>query len=146
MELSRFNYRLPKESIAQEPLPKRDSSKLLVLDSQSGEFAHYVFRDLPRLLNPGDLVVLNDVKVFPGRIYGIKEQTGGKIECLLLEKRDANSTSELWSCMVKGANRLRKGLVILFDGNVRGVIEVKEDGDRVFIRFSIAELDFRKWL
>ena len=116
MELSRFNYRLPKERIAQEPLPKSDSSKLLVLDSQSGEFEHYVFRDLPRLLNPGDLVVLNDVKVFPGRIYGIKEQTGGKIECLLLEKRDANSTSELWSCMVKGANRLRKGLVILFAG------------------------------
>lgn len=146
MELSRFNYHLPKESIAQEPLSKRDSSKLLSLDSQSGELAHYIFRDLPRLLKPGDLVVLNDVKVFPGRIYGTKEQTGGKIECLLLKKQEATPNGELWSCMVKGANRLRKDLVILFEGDVRGVVEKKEDGDRVFIRFPIAGSAFRKWL
>ena len=90
MELSEFDYHLPEERIAQEPLPERDASRLLVLERRSGELAHHLFRDLPGLLEPDDLVVFNDVKVIPARIYGAKERTGGKVECLLLERRDCD--------------------------------------------------------
>ena len=144
MELSEFDYHLPEERIAQEPLPERDASRLLVLERRSGELAHHLFRDLPGLLEPDDLVVFNDVKVIPARIYGAKERTGGKVECLLLEKRDCDRQSELWDCMVKGAGRLRKGSVIQFDEGVRGVVEGK--GDRVPIRFSVSGPTFRDWL
>lgn len=146
MELSEFDYHLPEERIAQEPLPERDASRLLVLERRSGELAHHLFRDLPGLLEPDDLVVFNDVKVIPARIYGAKERTGGKVECLLLEKRDCDRQSELWDCMAKGAGRLRKGSVIQFDEGVRGVVEGKGKGDRVPIRFSVSGPTFRDWL
>ncbi len=94
MRTSDFDYRLPAERIAQRPLPERDGSRLLVLDRSTGKVSHRVFRDLPELLEPGDLIVLNDTRVVPARLYGLREKTGGRVEVLFLEELDKTSHRE----------------------------------------------------
>ena len=86
MKTSDFNYELPQELIAQDPLEDRSSSRLMVLDKETGKVEHHVFKEIIDYLNPGDCLVINDTKVIPARLIGAKEETGAKIEVLLLKR------------------------------------------------------------
>ena len=133
MDVKDFYYELPEELIAQDPLKERSSSRLLVLNRDTGELEHRVFKDIIEYLNPGDCLVLNDTKVIPARLMGIKEDTGAMIEILLL-KRHSDS---IWECLVKPGKKARTGARILFgDGLLIGEItDVLEDGNR-YIKFE----------
>ena len=120
-----FDYDLPKELIAQTPLSKRDESKLLVLDKETGEVTHKKFYDIIDYLNPGDALVINDTKVIPARIIGEKEDTGAVIELLLL--KDLGDT---WECLAKPQKRLKVGTIISFGNGLlkASVSEIKDEG------------------
>ena len=130
MKTDDFDYYLPEELIAQTPLKKRDSSRLLVLDKQNGNIFHKTFSDIIDYLNPGDTLVLNDTKVIPARIIGVKEETGAVIELLLLKNIDDNN----WECLTRPAKRVKVGTVISFgDGMLKATCSsVGEEGIRVF--------------
>lgn len=130
MKTDDFDYYLPEELIAQTPLKKRDSSRMLVLDKQNGNIFHKTFSDIIDYLNPGDTLVLNDTKVIPARIIGIKEETGAVIELLLLKNIDDNN----WECLTRPAKRVKVGTVISFgDGMLKATCSsVGEEGIRVF--------------
>ena len=116
MKTDDFDYYLPEELIAQTPLKKRDSSRMLVLDKQNGNIFHKTFSDIIDYLNPGDTLVLNDTKVIPARIIGVKEETGAVIELLLLKNIDDNN----WECLTRPAKRVKVGTVISFgDGMLK---------------------------
>ncbi len=108
MKLSEFDYHLSKESIAQSPVCKRDSSRLMVLHKKNGAIEHCIFGDITGYLQKGDVLILNDTKVIPARIYG-KKPTGGKVEVLLIKELDPTR----WEVLVKG---IKQGLVIIKDG------------------------------
>ena len=130
MTTNDFDYYLPDELIAQTPLEKRDSSRLLVLDKNTGEVEHKHFYDILDLLNPGDTLVLNDTKVLPARLIGVKEDTGAVIEILLLKDiQDDN-----WECLVKPARRVKVGTIVSFgDGKLKAkCIKELDDGIRHF--------------
>ncbi|MBI3931774.1 MAG: tRNA preQ1(34) S-adenosylmethionine ribosyltransferase-isomerase QueA [Acidobacteria bacterium] len=110
MKLSDFDYELPLEAVAQEPLPQRDASRLLVLPRDGGTPHHHVFRDLPYLLRPGDLLVVNRSQVFPARLLG-RRATGGRAEVLLISREG----SDLWDALVQPGRRLRSGDVVRVD-------------------------------
>ena len=128
-----FYYELPQELIAQTPLKDRTASRLLVLDRKSGEMEHRRFRDITEYLRPGDCLVMNNTRVIPARLYGVKEDTGGKIEFLLLNRIDLDT----WEIILKPGKRGRKGARFVFgDGALRAEItEVKPDGNRI-VRFE----------
>lgn len=130
MKTDDFDYYLPEELIAQTPLKKRDSSRMLVLDKQNGNIFHKTFSDIIDYLNPGDTLVLNDTKVIPARIIGVKEETGAVIELLLLKNIDDNN----WECLTRPAKRVKAGTVISFgDGMLKATCSsVGEEGIRVF--------------
>ena len=129
MEVKDFDYELPQELIAQDPLEDRSSSRLMHVDRKTGEVSHHVFRDVLRFLKPGDCLVMNNTKVIPARLYGTREDTGASIELLLL-KRMENDT---WETLVKPGKKCRLGARFIFgEGLLRGeIIEVKEDGNRL---------------
>ena len=130
MKTSDFDYDLPSGFIAQTPLEPRDSSRLLVLDRHSGALEHAVFRDLGKYLNPGDLLVLNQTRVIPARIYAHKH-TGGRVEVLLMRREDLLT----WECLV-GGRGLSAGMTIAIEnGPVAEIVEVL-DGSRRRIRFA----------
>lgn len=133
MKTSDFYYDLPEELIAQDPLEDRSSSRLLVLDKETGETSHHVFKEIVNYLNPGDCLVINDTKVIPARLIGAREETGAKIEVLLL-KRGAD---DVWETLVKPGRKAKPGTRISFgDGLLVGeVIDVVEEGNRL-IRFE----------
>ena len=133
MDVKDFYYDLPEELIAQDPLEDRASSRLLVLDKDTGEIEHRVFRNIIEYLNPGDCLVINDTKVIPARLMGIKEDTGAAIEVLLLKRHADN----VWECLVKPGKKARTGARISFgEGLLVGVItDVLEDGNR-YIKFE----------
>lgn len=133
MELSDFNYELPEELIAQDPLEDRAASRLMVLHKSTGELEHRHFREIVNYLRPGDCLVINDTKVIPARLIGVKEETGAKIEVLLLTRKENN----VWETLVKPGKKCQIGTVISFgDGLLKGtVIDKTEDGNR-FIQFS----------
>lgn len=133
MELSDFNYELPQELIAQDPLEDRASSRLMVLDRETGKTEHKTFRDIKQYLRRGDCLVINDTKVIPARLIGVKEGTGAKIEVLLLTRKENN----VWETLVKPGNKCRTGTVIEFgNGLLKGtVIGQTEEGNR-FVQFS----------
>ncbi|MBQ8132536.1 MAG: tRNA preQ1(34) S-adenosylmethionine ribosyltransferase-isomerase QueA [Bacilli bacterium] len=110
MEVKDFDYDLPEELIAQTPLKVRDSSRLLVLDKKTGEVEHRVFSDITDYLKKGDTLVLNDTKVLPARLIGVKEDTGAVIEILLLK----NLEGDEWECLVKPARRIKVGTIVSF--------------------------------
>lgn len=110
MKLEDFDYYLPEELIAQTPLVKRDESRLLVLDKETGEIEHKKFYDIIDYLTPGDTLVLNDTKVLPARLIGTKEETGAVIEILLLK----NIEGDKWECLTKPAKRIKEGTVVTF--------------------------------
>lgn len=133
MKLHDFYYDLPKELIAQDPLEDRASSRLLILDRKDGSLKHEVFHNITEYLKPGDCLVINDTKVIPARLYGIKKDTGAKIEVLLLKRKENDN----WEVLVKPGRKAKPGTVISFgDGLLEcEVKEVIDDGNRI-IQFS----------
>lgn len=133
MKTSDFYYDLPRELIAQDPLEDRSSSRLLVLNRETGEREHRVFREVMEFLNPGDCLVVNNTKVIPARLMGVKEGTGAGIEVLLLKRCEDN----VWETLVRPGKKARPGARISFgEGILTGeVLEVAEEGNRR-IRFT----------
>ncbi len=133
MKTSDFYYDLPKELIAQDPLEDRSSSRLLVLNKETGEIRHRIFREITDFLQPGDCLVINDTKVLPARLMGVREGTGAGIEVLLLKRCE----DHIWETLVKPGKKARPGTRILFgDGLLTGeVLEIAEEGNRR-IRFT----------
>lgn len=115
MKLSEFNFELPKESIAQFPTDQRDEAKLMVVHRSTGEIEHRLFKDILEYFDDGDVMVLNNTKVFPARLYGRKEKTGAKIEVFLL--RELNNSSRLWDVLVDPARKIRVGNKLYFGDN-----------------------------
>lgn len=132
MNLHDFYYELPQELIAQDPLPDRSSSRLLLMNKKTGETEHHIFRDIVDYLYPGDCLVINNTKVIPARLVGSREGTGARIEVLLLKRREG----DIWETLVKPGKKARPGTRICFgEGLLTGeVLEVVEDGNRK-IRF-----------
>ena len=126
MNINEFDYDLPQELIAQTPLEKRDSSRLLIMDKNSGELVHEHFNNIIDYLVPGDVLVLNDTKVIPARLIGVKEETGAVIEILLLKDLGSNK----WECLSKPAKRLKVGTIVSFgNGELKArVIEKFDEG------------------
>ncbi len=129
MKTSDFYYDLPKELIAQTPLEPRDSSRLFVLDRESDSIEHKHFYDIIDYLNPGDLLVANDSRVLPARIFGIKDNTGACVEFLLLNQLGNNR----WETLCKPGKKAKEGTCFTFGGGIMRakVIKVKDDGNRV---------------
>jgi S-adenosylmethionine:tRNA ribosyltransferase-isomerase len=124
-----FYYYLPQELIAQEPVFPRDSSKLLYLNKNTGEIAHMHFEDIVQKLSEGDVLVVNNSKVIPARLYGKKERTGGRCELLLLRQ----ISNEKWECLAKPGRRLQDGTKCVFgNGKLQAmIIETLEDGNKI---------------
>ena len=129
MNGSEFEFDLPQELIAQHPLEDRSSSRLLVLDKDTGSIEHRGFRDLLSYLRKGDCLVINDTKVIPARLYGVKEDTEAKIEVLLLKRKG----KDVWETLVKPGKKAKPGTVISFgDGLLKGVVtDIVEEGNRL---------------
>lgn len=130
---SDFAFDLPKELIAQHPLDRRDSSRLLCLDRESGSVRHRHFSDLPELLRPGDVLVMNDSRVMPSRLLGCREGTGGGVELLLLKQKG----EDLWETLARPGKKLRPGARVVFgDGLLTAeIVDILDDGNRL-VRFS----------
>ena len=130
MMVEEFDFDLPEELIAQTPLEKRDESRMLVLDKKTGEIEHKKFFDLVDLLNKGDVLVLNDTKVMPARLYGVKEETDAAIEVLMLK----DTGNDTWECLCKPAKRVKLDTVISFgDGLLKArCVDIKDEGIRLF--------------
>lgn len=129
MKTSDFDFDLPQELIAQDPLPDRSSSRLMVLDKKTGDISHRIFRDITEYLHSGDCLVINDTKVIPARLIGAREGTGGKVEILLLKRRE----NDIWETLVKPGKKCRTGARVTF-GNGKLKAEIKEvlpDGNRL---------------
>ena len=133
LKKSDFYFDLPEELIAQDPLEDRSSSRLLVLDKDTGKMEHHVFKDILDFLHEGDCLVLNNTKVIPARLMGVKADTGATIEVLLLKRRE----NDIWETLVKPGKKARPGAVISFgDGILTGkVLDIVEEGNRL-IQFS----------
>lgn len=133
LKKSDFYFELPEELIAQDPLADRSASRLLVLDKTTGQTEHRVFREIIDYLRPGDCLVLNNTKVLPARLMGVKEDTGAVIEVLLLKRKE----NDVWETLVKPGKKARPGTRLLFgDGCLRAeVLEVVEEGNRL-IQFT----------
>ena len=129
MDVKAFDYDLPEELIAQDPLEDRSSSRLMVLDKKTGDIEHKIFRDVVDYLQPGDCLVLNNTKVIPARLFGVKEGTEAKIEILLLKRKE----NDIWECLVKPGKKARPGAKITFgDGILTGeIIDIVDEGNRL---------------
>ena len=129
MKTSDFFYELPEELIAQDPLEDRTASRLLVLDRKTDKLEHKIFSDVINYLNPGDCLVINNTRVIPARLIGEKEGTGGKVEILLLKRRE----NDIWESLVKPGKKLRPGARVIFgDGRLKAeILEIAEEGNRL---------------
>ncbi len=129
MKTSDFYFDLPQELIAQDPLEDRSSSRLLFLDKTTGKTSHHIFHDIVQYLNAGDCLVLNNTKVIPARLLGIKEDTGANVEVLLLKRKE----NDIWEALVKPGKKLRPGARLSFgEGLLHAeVLEVIEEGNRL---------------
>ena len=127
MKVSEFNYDLPEELIAQTPLKKRDESRLMILDRKNKTIEHKIFKDIIDYLEPGDVLVRNNTKVIPARLYG-KKETGAKVEFLLLN----NIEGDIWECIVRPGNKLHIGTNVIFgEGLLKAkIIDVMPGGTR----------------
>ena len=135
MDLHDFYYDLPEELIAQDPLSDRSSSRLMVLDKETGEIEHKIFRDIVDYLKPGDCLVVNDTKVIPARLIGTKADTGATIEVLLLKRLE--DRQDTWEVLVKPGKKCKVGAKIVFgEGKLIGeIIDIVEEGNRL-IQFT----------
>ncbi len=129
MQTKDFDYDLPKELIAQTPAARRDGARLLVMDRQSGALTHDWFYNLRKYLRPGDLLVMNDSKVIPARLFGYKKGSGGQCELLLLRE----ISPDVWECLAKPGRRLPAGTICEFgDGLLQAeILETQEDGNKL---------------
>lgn len=129
MKTSDFYYNLPEELIAQKPISKRDSSKLLVLDKESGEIEHRIFMDIIDYFNKGDLLVLNDTKVIPARLFGHRSGKEESIEFLLLKRIEGDK----WEVLVRPGKKVKVSNEIIFGNNklIAKVLDIQEDGTRI---------------
>lgn len=127
MKVSEFNYELPEELIAQTPIEKRDESRLMVLNKEKQTIEHKKFKDIIKYLEPGDVLVRNNTKVIPARLYG-KKETGAKVEFLLLN----NIENDIWECIVRPGNKLHVGTKVIFgDGELKAqILEIMPGGTR----------------
>lgn len=132
MKTKDFDYDLPERLIAQDPLEDRSGSRLLVLQKNTGELKHKGFRDLMEYLRAGDCMVINDTKVIPARLIGEKEETGAKVELLLLKRKE----KDVWEALAKPGKKARTGMKIVFGGGLlrAEILEVLEEGNRL-VRF-----------
>lgn len=126
---SDFYFDLPEELIAQDPLPDRSSSRLLALNKNEGNFEHHIFKDIVDYLNPGDCLVLNNTKVIPARLFGVKEETGAVVEFLLLKRKE----NDVWETLVKPGKKARPGMRFSFgDGQLKcEIVGLAEEGKRL---------------
>ena len=124
-----YYFDLPKELIAQDPMEKRDECKLLVMDKNSGKVEHHVFNEVINYLEPGDCLVLNNTKVIPARLLGVKEETGAAVEILLLKRKEA----DVWETLVKPGKKLRPGARVSFgDGILKAeIMDIVDEGNRL---------------
>lgn len=138
MQLADFDFVLPDELIAQEPLAERDASRLLHVPA-SGAFAHRAVRELPSLLRPNDLLVFNDARVIPARLHGTKASTGGKVELLLVEPRPRvpGESGERWYCLGQASKGLKPGLRILLAGGLEAEVTGAEPDGGLEVRLSL---------
>lgn len=128
-----FDFYLPEELIAQTPLKERAESRLMVLDKETGDIQHQVFKQITDFLKPGDCLVLNDTRVLPARLYGVKAETGAKIEVLLLKQEEGDR----WETLVKPAKRIKEGSVISFgDGRLTATCVAEKDHGGRILEFS----------
>lgn len=132
MKVSDFDYELPKELIAKFPVEPRDSSRLMVLHRNTGEIEHRIFRDIVEYLKPGDVLVINDTKVIPARLFG-KLETGGKVELLLVRQPGLG----IWEVMAKPARKLKKGKRIYFDEELEAVVKGYSGEGRRIVEFIL---------
>lgn len=134
MKTSDFFYELPEELIAQTPVEPRNSSRLMVLHRKNGELEHRIFKNLPEYLNPGDCLILNDTRVIPARIYGVKEETGAVVEFLLVAQKE----NDVWECLCKPGKRARIGTRFSFgEGKLIGeIVDINEEDGNRFVKFS----------
>ena len=138
LKTSDYIYDLPEELIAQDPLTDRSSSRLMVLGRREGSPRHHVFREVGEFLNPNDLLVINDTRVIPARLYGVKKDTGASVEVLLLKRLE----EKLWECLVKPGKKLRTGAEVVFGEEKEGeypltgiITGITDEGNRI-INFS----------
>ncbi|WP_077618935.1 tRNA preQ1(34) S-adenosylmethionine ribosyltransferase-isomerase QueA [Bacillus sinesaloumensis] len=129
MKVDLFDFDLPEELIAQTPLENREASRLMVVDKNTGDLTHTHFRSILSYLNEGDCLVLNDTRVLPARLYGVKEDTGAKVEVLLLKQEEGDT----WETLVKPAKRVKEGTVLTFgDGRLKATCTaIGEHGGRM---------------
>lgn len=129
MNVKDYDYDLPEELIAQDPLEDRSSSRLMVLDRQTGDVQHRHFTDILEYLHPGDCLVINNTKVIPARLFGVKEDTQAKIEVLLLKRKG----NDIWETLVKPGKKAKPGTKLVFgDGLLTAeVVDVVEEGNRL---------------
>ena len=129
LRTSDYYFDLPQELIAQDPLMQRENCKLLVLDKKTGQVEHHIFKEIINYLEPGDCLVLNNTKVIPARLLGVKKDTGAAVEILLLKRREA----DVWETLVKPGKKLRPGAVAVFgDGLLEAeILDVVEEGNRL---------------
>lgn len=134
MKTSDFYYDLPENLIAQTPVEPRNASRLMVLHRKDGSIEHRVFKDLAEYLNPGDCLVLNDTRVIPARIFGVKEETGAVVEFLLLSQKE----NDVWECLCKPGKRAKTGTKFSFgDGKLIGeIVDVDKDEGNRFVKFT----------
>ncbi|MBY3621796.1 tRNA preQ1(34) S-adenosylmethionine ribosyltransferase-isomerase QueA [Acinetobacter sp. CUI P1] len=131
MNVDAYDFHLPEELIAQTPLSDRSSSRLLLVNKEDGELAHRHFTDIINYFRPGDTLVLNDTRVIPARLFGVKEDTGAKAEVLLLK----NLGEDRWEALVKPGKKLKTGAVVIFSDELRAVIEDEADMGGRTLRF-----------
>jgi S-adenosylmethionine:tRNA ribosyltransferase-isomerase len=134
-DVNTYDYEYPQELVAQKPLADRAASKLLVLERYSGKITHDVFRNIGKHLLPGDCMVMNDTKVIPARLYGVKESTGAKIE-ILLEARSGDN----WIVMMKNSRRVKEGEEVAFPEGIRAQV-IKKQGKTVEVKFNFKDME-----
>lgn len=134
MRLKDFDYVLPEGLVARYPLASRDASRLMVLSRSDGHLTHSHFKDLPALLVPGDLLLLNDTEVIPARLKGTKA-TGGRVEFLLVERGEERGATVLWRCLVRGAKGLGAGREVFFDAGISAKVSEVLGGGFVIAEF-----------
>ena len=134
MKTSDFFYELPENLIAQTPIEPRNASRLMILHKKTGELEHRIFKDLGEYLRPGDCLVLNDTRVIPARIYGVKEEAGAVVEFLLVSQKE----NDVWECLCKPGKRAKIGTKFSFgEGKLIGeIIDINEDDGNRFVKFS----------
>ena len=134
MKTADFYYDLPENLIAQTPIEPRNASRLMILHKKDGSLEHRIFKDLTEYLNPGDCLVINDTRVIPARIYGVKEETGAVVEFLLLSQKE----NDVWECLCKPGKRAKIGTKFSFgEGKLIGeIVNIDDNEGSRFVKFT----------